>query len=75
MRRSYGTTWWGQQRCCCPKACANCCGPSRSLDPLAEADLLITTYGVVRSEGAALARKKWIGELGNAELRELVRLG
>ncbi|MCB1233337.1 MAG: helicase SNF2, partial [Verrucomicrobiae bacterium] len=35
-------------------------GPGRSLDPLDNADLLVTTYGVVRSEGAALARKKWL---------------
>lgn len=35
-------------------------GPSRSLEPLEKADLLITTYGVVRSEGAALTRKKWL---------------
>ncbi|MCI5082723.1 MAG: SNF2-related protein, partial [Saprospiraceae bacterium] len=34
-------------------------GPQRSLEPLAEADVLITTYGVVRSETAKLQKMKW----------------
>jgi len=35
-------------------------GPTRSLAPLAEADLLLTTYGVVRSEIAQLQKKDWL---------------
>ncbi len=35
-------------------------GPNRTLDPLKEAELLITTYGVVRSEGAKLQKQKWL---------------
>ncbi len=35
-------------------------GPSRDLKPLADADVLITTYGVVRSEGAKLQKQKWL---------------
>lgn len=35
-------------------------GSSRSLEPLKEADLLITTYGVVRSEAAKLQKQKWL---------------
>ncbi|MCB0706112.1 MAG: hypothetical protein KDC34_12405 [Saprospiraceae bacterium] len=34
-------------------------GPGRSLLPLQEADLLITTYGVLRSEGATLQKHSW----------------
>ena len=34
-------------------------GPSRSLAQLPEADLLLTTYGVVRSEEESLAKQKW----------------
>ena len=35
-------------------------GPGRSLKPLAEADLLLTTYGVVRSEIASFQKKDWL---------------
>jgi uncharacterized Zn finger protein len=35
-------------------------GPGRSLAPLAGADVLLTTYGVVRSEIAALQKKDWL---------------
>ncbi len=35
-------------------------GPNRSLDPLKEVDLLITTYGIARSETAKLNKKKWL---------------
>jgi SNF2 family DNA or RNA helicase/uncharacterized Zn finger protein len=35
-------------------------GPGRSLAPLSEADLLLTTYGVVRSEHAQLQKKPWL---------------
>ncbi|MCB0531987.1 MAG: DEAD/DEAH box helicase family protein [Lewinellaceae bacterium] len=35
-------------------------GPGRSLAPLADADILLTTYGVVRSEIAALQKKDWL---------------
>ncbi len=35
-------------------------GPARDLNPLGDADVLITTYGVVRSEGAKLQKKKWL---------------
>jgi len=35
-------------------------GPARDLAPLDDADVLITTYGVVRSEGAKLNKKKWL---------------
>ena len=35
-------------------------GPARDLAPLADADVMITTYGVVRSEGAKLQKKKWL---------------
>ncbi len=34
-------------------------GPSRSLAQLPEADLLLTTYGVVRSEEESLGKMKW----------------
>ncbi|TAF98181.1 MAG: DEAD/DEAH box helicase [Cytophagia bacterium] len=34
-------------------------GPSRSLAQLNEADILLTTYGVVRSEEESLAKQKW----------------
>lgn len=34
-------------------------GPSRSLAQLPEADILLTTYGVVRSEEESLAKQKW----------------
>lgn len=34
-------------------------GTARSLEPLAEADVLLTTYGVVRTEIAALQKKDW----------------
>ncbi len=35
-------------------------GSSRSLDTLAEIDILITTYGVARSEATQLSKKKWL---------------
>lgn len=35
-------------------------GPKRSLAPLPEADVVLTTYGVVRSEAASLQKKKWL---------------
>jgi len=35
-------------------------GSTRDLAPLDDADVLITTYGVVRSEGAKLQKKKWL---------------
>ncbi|MEO1625215.1 MAG: DEAD/DEAH box helicase [Bacteroidota bacterium] len=35
-------------------------GPKRSLDGLADADLLLTTYGVVRSDQAKLKKRKWL---------------
>jgi len=35
-------------------------GTNRSLEPLAEADLLITTYGVARSETTKLNKQKWL---------------
>jgi len=35
-------------------------GPGRSLKPLAGADVLLTTYGVVRSEIAAFQKKDWV---------------
>ncbi|MEL6865430.1 MAG: DEAD/DEAH box helicase, partial [Bacteroidota bacterium] len=35
-------------------------GPGRSLEPLADADLMITTYGVARSEQTLLSKKKWL---------------
>lgn len=35
-------------------------GPNRDLAPLKDADILITTYGVLRSEGAKLQKKSWI---------------
>ena len=35
-------------------------GPNRSLDPLAEADVLLTSYGVARSEHATLHKKPWL---------------
>ena len=35
-------------------------GPNRSLDGLKEADLLITTYGVARSETTKLNKQKWL---------------
>jgi len=35
-------------------------GSNRDLKPLKDADLLITTYGVVRSEGAKLNKQKWL---------------
>lgn len=35
-------------------------GSNRDIKPLKDADLLITTYGVVRSEGAKLNKQKWL---------------
>ncbi len=35
-------------------------GSNRSLEPLKEADVLITTYGVVRSETTILNKQKWL---------------
>jgi SNF2 family DNA or RNA helicase/uncharacterized Zn finger protein len=35
-------------------------GSNRSLEPLEEADVLLTTYGVARSETAVLQKKKWL---------------
>ncbi len=35
-------------------------GPGRSLKPLSDADVLLTTYGVVRSETAAFQKKDWV---------------
>ncbi|MCB0630142.1 MAG: SNF2-related protein [Saprospiraceae bacterium] len=35
-------------------------GPNRTLAPLKEVDLLITTYGLVRSEAAKLQKQKWL---------------
>jgi SNF2 family DNA or RNA helicase/uncharacterized Zn finger protein len=35
-------------------------GPGRSLDMLEEVDLIITTYGVVRTEAAQLQKKDWL---------------
>ncbi|MBK7410147.1 MAG: DEAD/DEAH box helicase [Saprospirales bacterium] len=35
-------------------------GPGRSLQPLKEADVLLTTYGVARSETATLHKKPWL---------------
>jgi len=35
-------------------------GSNRQLEPLKEAEVLITTYGVVRSEGAKLQKEKWL---------------
>ena len=35
-------------------------GSNRTLDPLKEADVLITTYGVARSETAKLQKQKWL---------------
>ncbi|MEY3248911.1 MAG: hypothetical protein RL742_954 [Bacteroidota bacterium] len=35
-------------------------GPSRSMAPLADADILLTTYGVVRSEITSLQKKDWL---------------
>ncbi|MEM6965918.1 MAG: DEAD/DEAH box helicase, partial [Bacteroidota bacterium] len=35
-------------------------GPNRTLDPLKDADVLLTTYGVARSETAKLQKQKWI---------------
>jgi SNF2 family DNA or RNA helicase/uncharacterized Zn finger protein len=35
-------------------------GPNRDLAPLKEADLLITTYGVARSDVAKLQKEKWL---------------
>lgn len=35
-------------------------GPGRSLAPLADAELLLTTYGVVRSEIAEFQKKEWL---------------
>lgn len=35
-------------------------GPNRNLDLLQEADVLITTYGVVRSDATKLQKKKWL---------------
>jgi len=35
-------------------------GSNRSLEPLAEADLLITTYGIARSETTKLNKQKWL---------------
>ena len=35
-------------------------GSRRTLEPLEEADLLITTYGVVRSDTAKLSKLKWL---------------
>jgi len=35
-------------------------GPGRSLAQLADADLLITTYGVVRSETGEFQKKEWV---------------
>ena len=35
-------------------------GSNRTLDPLKDSDLLITTYGVVRSESSKLNKQKWL---------------
>ncbi|MBK7335343.1 MAG: DEAD/DEAH box helicase [Saprospirales bacterium] len=35
-------------------------GPGRKLEPLKDAELLLTTYGVVRSEAAKLQKHKWL---------------
>lgn len=35
-------------------------GPGRSLKPLVDADILLTTYGVVRSEITELQKKNWL---------------
>ncbi|MFT5265304.1 MAG: putative Zn finger protein [Polaribacter sp.] len=35
-------------------------GPSRDLKPLKDADILLTTYGVARSETAKLQKQKWL---------------
>lgn len=35
-------------------------GPKRSLKDLDQSDLLLTTYGVVRSEKSKLAKKRWL---------------
>ena len=35
-------------------------GSNRQLEPLKDAEILITTYGVVRSEGAKLQKEKWL---------------
>lgn len=35
-------------------------GAGRKLAPLQDADVLITTYGVIRSEGAKLQKQKWL---------------
>ena len=35
-------------------------GPNRDLKPLKEADILLTTYGVARSETATLQKQKWL---------------
>ncbi|MEM0995208.1 MAG: DEAD/DEAH box helicase, partial [Bacteroidota bacterium] len=35
-------------------------GASRKLEPLAEADVLITTYGVARTETSKLQKQKWL---------------
>jgi SNF2 family DNA or RNA helicase/uncharacterized Zn finger protein len=35
-------------------------GSNRSLEPLNHADVLLTTYGVARSETAVLQKKKWL---------------
>jgi SNF2 family DNA or RNA helicase/uncharacterized Zn finger protein len=34
-------------------------GPGRSLTPLNEADILLTTYGVIRSEEESLSKQRW----------------
>ena len=35
-------------------------GPNRDLKPLKDADILLTTYGVARSETAVLQKQKWL---------------
>lgn len=35
-------------------------GPSRKMDPIQEADALITTYGVIRSDSAKLKKQNWL---------------
>ncbi len=35
-------------------------GPNRDISPLSDSDIMITTYGVIRSEGAKLQKHKWL---------------
>jgi uncharacterized Zn finger protein len=54
------TNWNKEVQRFAPSLCVHTYhGPGRSLDPLDDADILLTTYGVVRTEIAALQKKNW----------------